>query len=80
MRFGGHHHLQSCTLLGRCDRSVLSQTVPSIEVIVVDDGSTDDPAGVVGNFSGVRLIQQANLGLAAARNVGWQAARGKYVV
>lgn len=61
-------------------RSALSQTADLIEVIVIDDGSSDDPATVVANFSDVCLIRQQNLGLAAARNAGWQAARGKYVV
>jgi glycosyltransferase involved in cell wall biosynthesis len=61
-------------------QSALSQTADSIEVIVIDDGSTDDPATVVANFPDVCLIRQQNLGLAAARNVGWQAAHGKYVV
>lgn len=60
-------------------RSTLDQTV-DVEVIVVDDGSTDDPAVVVADFADVRLIRQANRGLAAARNAGWSAARGKYVV
>lgn len=60
-------------------RSTLDQTV-DVEVIVVDDGSTDDPALVVADFADVRLIRQANRGLAAARNAGWSAARGKYVV
>ena len=41
-------------------------------VVVVDDGSTDDPAAVVRRFPGVRLIRQENRGLAAARNAGWR--------
>jgi glycosyltransferase involved in cell wall biosynthesis len=49
-------------------------------VIVVDDGSTDDPAPIVGRYPQVRLIRQPNQGLAAARNTGWRAARGRYVV
>jgi glycosyltransferase involved in cell wall biosynthesis len=51
-----------------------------IEIIVVDDGSSDDPDQVVRRFAGVRLIRQKNSGPSAARNVGWRAARGSYVV
>src|SRR5215470_8083773 len=57
-------------------RSALAQTVTPSEVIVVDDGSTDDPAAVVAGFPGVRMIRQRNQGLAAARNTGWRAAAG----
>src|SRR5262249_10635788 len=60
--------------------SALRQTVPPNEVIVVDDGSTDDPGAIVSRYPNVRLIQQPNQGLAAARNTGWRAARGRYVV
>jgi SAM-dependent methyltransferase len=59
--------------------SVLAQTRPVDEVIVVDDGSDDDPAAVVGRYPGVRLIRQRNQGLAAARNTGLHAATGTYI-
>jgi SAM-dependent methyltransferase len=49
-------------------------------VIVVDDGSTDDPGAVVSRYPQVQFIRQPNQGLAAARNTGWRAARGRYVV
>ncbi len=51
-------------------QSARDQTRPADEVIVVDDGSQDDPAAVVRNFPEVRLIRQDNAGLAAARNTG----------
>jgi glycosyltransferase involved in cell wall biosynthesis/SAM-dependent methyltransferase len=60
--------------------SALGQTVRPTEVIVVDDGSTDDPGSVVSRYPEVQLIRQPNQGLAAARNTGWRAARGRYVV
>jgi glycosyltransferase involved in cell wall biosynthesis len=60
--------------------SVLAQTHPVAECIVVDDGSTDATAEVVRRFGGaVRLIQQPNAGVAAARNRGAEAATGRFV-
>jgi glycosyltransferase involved in cell wall biosynthesis len=63
--------------------SVLSQTYANIEIIVVDDGSTDDTAGVVEEFTRrdprVRLVRQQNSGVAAARNRGIREGRGVYV-
>lgn len=53
--------------------SVLAQTEPAREIVVVDDGSQDDPAAVVARYAGVRLIRQPNQGLAAARNTGLRA-------
>ena len=51
-------------------RSVAEQSVPASEVIVVDDGSHDDPAAV-GRAFGVDVVRQDNAGLAAARNPVW---------
>ena len=52
---------------------------PHVEVIVVDDGSTDDTAARARAHSFVRLIQMPNGGLSAARNVGLHAATGEIV-
>ncbi len=63
-------------------RSILVQTVEDFELIVVDDGSTDDTAAVVDSFDDdrIRLIQlEKNVGIAAARNTGIEEARGEYV-
>jgi glycosyltransferase involved in cell wall biosynthesis len=66
--------------LGDALRSVSAQTRPVQEVIVVDDGSHDDPAAVVREWPAVRLIRQDNAGLAAARNAGLRAASADYIL
>jgi glycosyltransferase involved in cell wall biosynthesis len=66
--------------LGEAIESALAQTYPSVEIIVVNDGSTDDPAAVVEMFGNVGLITQANKGLSAARNAGLAECRGELVV
>jgi len=63
-------------------RSALAQTYAPIEVIVVDDGSTDDTAHIVERIAAsdprVTLLSQANQGASAARNAGAAAARGQF--
>jgi glycosyltransferase involved in cell wall biosynthesis len=60
--------------------SALAQTWPHKEIIVVDDGSTDDSAGIARAFvqHGMRLIPQPNRGASAARNAALAAPRGDY--
>ena len=66
--------------VGRAIESVLAQTYPAHEVIVVDDGSIDVTAKVVEQFgSRVRYIYQPNAGVAAARNVGVKHATGEWL-
>jgi glycosyltransferase involved in cell wall biosynthesis len=59
--------------------SVLAQTYRPLEVIVVDDGSTDESAAIARAFSDVRVIGQGPQGVAAARNTGVQASRGELI-
>ena len=63
--------------------SVLAQTYQAIEVIVVDDGSSDATAAIVEEFvtrdARIQLIRQTNAGVGAARNAAIRKARGKYV-
>ena len=69
-------------LLGRSIRSVLGQSYTDFEVLVIDDGSTDETASVVSGFGDrrVRYVPLArNTGPGAARNVGIRMARGRFV-
>lgn len=67
--------------LAEAVNSVLSQTYPDFEVIVVDDGSTDDTAVVAQRFTDarVRYIYKENGGLSSARNEGLRHARGHFI-
>jgi len=66
--------------VGETIESVLAQTHRRHEIIVVDDGSADDdPASVVTRY-GVRFIRQERQGVATARNTGWHASHGAFVV
>ncbi len=66
--------------IGDAINSVLNQTCPDHEVIVVDDGSRDDSRQVIAQFGDkVNSIFQDNQGLSAARNIGIQAARGAFI-
>jgi glycosyltransferase involved in cell wall biosynthesis len=63
--------------VGEAIESVLAQTHPDVECIVVDDGSTDGTAAVVRAFGPrVRTLEQANKGVSAARNAGVRVATG----
>lgn len=66
--------------LARAIESVLAQTWPAHEILVVDDGSTDATAEVVAKFGDrVRYLRQDNAGVSAARNAGAQAASGDWL-
>ena len=67
--------------IARALSSVLAQRFPPLEIVVVDDGSTDDGPETVSRFKDprIRLLRQANQGPGVARNTGLSLARGKYV-
>ncbi|HEY2482635.1 MAG TPA: glycosyltransferase family A protein [Caulobacteraceae bacterium] len=61
--------------------SVLAQSWPSLEIIVVDDGSTDRSAAIIADYAdrGVTLIRQTNQGTSAARNRAFAASSGDFI-
>lgn len=69
--------------LCECVDSVLAQTYENLEIILVDDGSTDGCAELCDNYAlkdgRVKAIHQTNEGLSAARNNGYAASNGKYI-
>lgn len=65
--------------VGEALRSVLEQDWRPLEIVVVDDGSTDRTAEIAASFPHVRCLQQENRGPAAARNTAFAASRGTLV-
>lgn len=69
--------------LEQCMESVIHQTYKNLEIICVDDGSTDDSPGILAKYanrdSRITVITQANRGAASARNAGLDAATGEFV-
>ena len=66
--------------LGSAIESSLAQSDSNREIIVVDDGSIDGTAKVAESYDGVRLISQGNRGIAGARNAGFEASKGRYLI
>lgn len=64
--------------VGTCIEACLGQDYPCVEVIVVDDGSTDATGQIVRRYP-VRYTWQDNAGPSSARNRGWRAARGEII-
>jgi glycosyltransferase involved in cell wall biosynthesis len=68
------------TYLSQAIESALSQDLPRLEVVVIDDGSTDNTSAVASRYPGVRCVRQPNAGLAAARNTGIRESLGDFLV
>lgn len=66
--------------LKRCLDSILSQNYSDYEVIVIDDGSTDGTSNILVQYPQVKVISQANHGMATARNRGLEVAQGDYIL
>ena len=70
--------------LRKCLDSVVNQSLREIEIICVNDGSTDNSAAILSEYSArdarIRVVAQDNAGLSAARNAGMKVARGDYLV
>jgi glycosyltransferase involved in cell wall biosynthesis len=65
--------------LSEAIESSLNQTYKNIEVIVVNDGSTDNTSEIAKKYN-IKLIEKENGGLSSARNAGIKEARGKYIL
>lgn len=59
--------------------SIIAQTYRPVEIIVVDDGSSDETAQIVQSYKGIRYIFQPNHGVASARNTGIGKSRGELI-
>src|SRR5262249_28067826 len=70
----------SARFLSETIESVIAESYPNLEIIVVDDGSTDSSAHIAAHYPGVRCLRQPNLGVAAARNNGLRSSTGDYIV
>ena len=69
--------------LRRCLDSVLEQSYPDTEIVIINDGSTDNSISIINEYSlqntNIRLISQESAGPSAARNTGIREAKGNYI-
>lgn len=76
------HNAAGC--LDQCLRSVVSQTLDDLEILLINDGSSDDSGAICDRYAGedsrIRVFHQENAGVSAARNRALDAATGRYVV
>lgn len=73
----------SAEYVGRCVESIINQEYQNLDIIIVDDGSTDGSAAILDAYQGqdsrVRVFHRENSGVSASRNFGLDMARGEYV-
>jgi len=71
------------SVLNRCINSLIGQSLRNIEIILVNDGSTDESLKICQSYSKidsrVKVVNKANGGVSSARNAGLRIATGKYV-
>lgn len=72
--FNGEQYIEECL------QSIESQNYENVEIIVVDDGSTDGGPSIVKRHSGIKIITQKNAGVTAARKTGVEAAKGEWIM
>lgn len=69
--------------LKNCVESLINQTWPHVEILLIDDGSTDDSGAIADEYAArdprVRVFHKPNGGVSSARNVGLREATGKYI-
>jgi amino acid adenylation domain-containing protein len=70
----------SAAFLAEAIESILGQTQAVSEIVVVDDGSTDDTKSVCDRYPSIKYIYQANQGLPGARNKGIEVSQGEYLI
>mgnify|MGYP003575345942 CR=1 FL=1 len=70
-----HGHYLSAAI-----ESVVGQSYPFVEIVVIDDGSTDNTRQVAQRYEGVKYVYQTNSGLSAARNKGIEESKGAYLL
>jgi hypothetical protein len=66
--------------LSEAIESVLAQTYPHVEVVVVDDGSPDNTGEIAGRYPGVRYVREPQRGVSEARNLGIRVSNGSFLI
>jgi glycosyltransferase involved in cell wall biosynthesis len=66
--------------LGEAIESVLAQTYPHLEIVVVDDESMNNASSIASRYPGVRCVREENSGMAGARNIGIRTTNGDFLV